>query len=93
MPTWHDYLSLSFDEIRQFGLTSVQVLRRLRSALSDLAASVSTNERREETTRYLRHLDLDVARSAFDDTDRATARQEDRQGLGMPREQDVPVPS
>jgi uncharacterized membrane protein len=93
MPTWQDYLSLSFDETRQFSLTSIQVLRRLRSALSGLAATVSTEERRQETASYLRHLDLDVERSAFDDTDRAAARQEDRQGLGMPRERSVPVPS
>jgi len=32
MPTWEDYLALAFDEIRQFGATSVQVMRRLRSA-------------------------------------------------------------
>src|SRR4029077_4464554 len=25
VPTWQDYLALSFDEIRQFGATSVQV--------------------------------------------------------------------
>jgi uncharacterized membrane protein len=31
MPTWEDYLTLSFDEIRQFGASSVQVMRRLRS--------------------------------------------------------------
>ncbi len=91
IPTWHDYLSLSFDEIRQFGVTSIQVLRRLRSALSGLAATVATEQRREETASYLRHLDLDVERSGFDDTDRATARQEDRQGLGMPRERSASV--
>jgi uncharacterized membrane protein len=93
MPTWSDYLSLSFDEIRQFGVTSVQILRRLRSALSGLAAAVSAEERRVQTASYLRHLDLDVERSALDDTDRVTARQEDRQGLGMPRERSAPAPS
>ncbi len=41
MPTWHDYLSLSFDEICQFGLTSVQILRRLRSALSGFGSGNS----------------------------------------------------
>src|SRR5262249_41867314 len=33
MPTWEDYLTLAFDEIRQFGASSVQVMRRLRSTL------------------------------------------------------------
>ena len=35
-PTWEDYLTLAFDEIRQFGSSSVQVLRRMRSALVGL---------------------------------------------------------
>ncbi len=39
-PTWEDYLTLAFDEIRQFGSSSVQVLRRLRSALVGLAEVV-----------------------------------------------------
>jgi uncharacterized membrane protein len=34
MPTWEDYLVLAFDEIRHYGADSVQVMRRLRSALS-----------------------------------------------------------
>lgn len=85
MPTWQDYLSLSFDEIRQFGVTSVQVMRRLRVALTGIADVVRDPQRREDALRYLRHLDQDVARSAFDDLDQARARQEDRQGLGMSR--------
>ena len=32
-PSWEDYLTLAFDEIRQYGAGSVQVMRRLRSAL------------------------------------------------------------
>ena len=39
-PTWEDYLTLAFDEIRQYGAGSVQVMRRLRSALLGLAESV-----------------------------------------------------
>ena len=35
-PTWEDYLTLSFDEIRQFGSSSIQVTRRMRSALVGL---------------------------------------------------------
>jgi uncharacterized membrane protein len=33
IPTWEDYLTLGFDEIRHYGATSVQVMRRLRAAL------------------------------------------------------------
>src|SRR5208283_5409323 len=35
-PTWEDYLKLAFDEIRQFGSSSVQVLRRMMAALVGL---------------------------------------------------------
>ena len=37
VPTWEDYLALAFDEIRQYGTGSVQVMRRLRSALVSVA--------------------------------------------------------
>jgi uncharacterized membrane protein len=43
-PTWQDYLTLSFDEIRQFGGSSVQVLRRLRAALVGLEDTISVTE-------------------------------------------------
>ena len=36
MPTWEDYLALAFQEIRQYGASSIQVMRRLRSALVGL---------------------------------------------------------
>jgi uncharacterized membrane protein len=90
MPTWEDYLALSFDEIRQFGATSVQVIRRLRSALIGLSESVATEERRATVRRYLEHLNLGVGRSAFDDQDQASALQEDRQGLGLSRKRTEP---
>jgi uncharacterized membrane protein len=45
MPTWEDYLVLAFDEIRHYGADSVQVMRRLRSALYGLADSVTTDTR------------------------------------------------
>ena len=85
MPTWEDYLTLAFDEIRQFGATSVQVMRRLRSALVDLAATQTGAARAEAVQQYLRHLDLGIERSPLDDRDRIKARQEDRQGLGLTR--------
>ncbi len=85
MPTWRDYLALSFDEIRQFGATSVQVARRLRSALSGLIDTVERADRRDAVRQYMNHLDTIVRRSAFDDQDRIAALQEDRQGLGLSR--------
>jgi uncharacterized membrane protein len=91
MPTWEDYLTLAFDEIRQYGATSVQVMRRLRSTLVELAASQASTERADAVRRYLKHLDLVIERSPFDDEDRVKARQEDRQGLGIARKRAAPA--
>jgi uncharacterized membrane protein len=85
MPTWEDYLRLSFDEIRQFGATSVQVMRRLRAALAGIAESVADETRTAAVQQYLRQLDVGIERSALDAEDRATASEEDRQGLGVSR--------
>jgi uncharacterized membrane protein len=89
MPTWEDYLTLAFDEIRQFGSNSVQVMRRMRSALMGLAESVAVPARVEAVQRYVKHLDLVIDHSLLDAEDQAVARQEDRQGLGLSRERPV----
>jgi uncharacterized membrane protein len=85
MPTWEDYLALAFDEIRQFGASSVQVMRRLRSALAGLMESATIPARAEAVERYIKRLDLFIEHSTLDVEDRAMARQEDRQGLGLSR--------
>jgi uncharacterized membrane protein len=85
VPSWQDYLALAFDEIRQFGATSVQVVRRLRTALVGLTDTVVATNRRDVVLQYLEHLNRSVARPVFDDQDQAMALQEDRQGLGLPR--------
>jgi uncharacterized membrane protein len=92
-PTWDDYLALAFDEIRQYGAASVQVERRLRSALVDLIAMVPVEERRRSLRRYLFHLNQAAGRSGFDDLDRASALQMDRQGLGLSRKRPPPSES
>ena len=84
VPSWNDYLTLAFDEIRQYGSTSIQVMRRLRAALTELARSVDS-DRAELVNAYLQHLDSNIDRSNFDPMDRASARVEDRQGLGISR--------
>jgi uncharacterized membrane protein len=85
VPTWQDYLALAFDEIRQFGATSVQVVRRLRSALAGLSDTIEMEDRRDEVLHYLEHLNRGVGRSNLDDQDQAAALLEDRQGLGLSR--------
>jgi uncharacterized membrane protein len=82
-PTWEDYLTLAFDEIRQFGSSSVQVMRRMRSALVGLTDSLPSEERVEAVRRYLAHLDHVIEASPFDVEDQRMARQEDRQGIGL----------
>jgi uncharacterized membrane protein len=85
VPTWQDYLALSFDEIRQFGASSIQVGRRLRAALVGLSDTIAVDDRRAAVQQYLDHLSLGIGRSSFDDQDRAAALQADRQGLGLSR--------
>lgn len=86
MPDWDDYLALGFDEIRVFGATSVQVLRRLRAALMGLDDALGEDPRGVLVRAYLGHLDGMIRRSAFDEEDRRRAVQEDPQGLGMARD-------
>lgn len=84
-PTWDDYLRLAFDEIRQFGATSVQVMRRQRAALTGLSEFLADPERRDVVQRYISHLNLTVEHSELDADDQRMALQEDRQGLGLSR--------
>ena len=85
MPTWDDYLALSFDEIRQFGTISIQVVRRMRAALTGLASTVTLPSRQQSILNYRSHLDHKVEYSDFDTQDRASAMREDQQGLGLSR--------
>jgi uncharacterized membrane protein len=89
MPTWEDYLMLAFDEVRHYGAGSVQVMRRLKSALLGLADSVTADTRLKAVHRYLKQLDLTIDRSDLAADDQKTARQEDRQGLGLSRGQNT----
>ena len=86
-PNWEDFLRLSFDEIRQYGAGSVQVMRRMRSALAGVAESISEQSRIDAVEAYVQHLDLVISRSPLDPEDRAVASQQDRQGLGVSRPQ------
>ena len=83
-PTWEDFLSLAFDEIRVYGATSLQVMRRLRTALYDLATVVGP-ERQQAIRHYIEHLDSTVKDAVRDSQDQQTALQQDRQGLGLSR--------
>jgi len=83
-PTWEDFLMLAFEEIRLYGATSLQVMRRLRTALYDLARIVSL-DRQEAIHRYIAHLETTIKASSPDPEDQREALQQDRQGLGLSR--------
>ncbi len=85
MPTWEEYLALAFDEIRLYGAATIQVLRRMRAALMDLAVSIKNPARADAIRKYLEHLDAFVERSGLDPIDRGFALEADPQGLGHTR--------
>lgn len=39
-PTWEDFLTLAFDEIRFRGATSLQVMRRMKALIGDLFSAL-----------------------------------------------------
>ncbi len=80
---WPDYLTLSVTEIREYGGTSIQVVRRLRAMLDELSGSVLP-ERREAVLRELERLDDAVAAKWGGTTDADLAAVSDRQGVGGP---------
>jgi uncharacterized membrane protein len=79
--SWEDYLALATTEIREYGASSIQVMRRMRSMLEELLEEVPEGRRapvREELTR----LDATVAHSFADSVDLDRARTADPQGMG-----------
>jgi uncharacterized membrane protein len=83
-PTWEDFLALALDEIRYYGATSVQIMRRMRALISDLI-SFLPKERHTTLRHHRERLDLTIARSFEDAEEKQAASIEDRQGLGVPR--------
>jgi len=81
-PGWEDLLALALDEIRIYGAQSIQVMRRMRALLVDLAASVP-DSRRRAVDAHLARLERSVERSFTDPDDRADASVADAQGLGL----------
>lgn len=71
--SWDDYVSLAFDEIRLYSGRSVQVVRRLRGALTDLMEGVPP-ARRSALEPQLKLLERDVDREFDDPLDRTSAR-------------------
>jgi uncharacterized membrane protein len=83
-PSWEDFLHLAFDEIRYYGATSVQVMRRMKALAADLIAALPA-ERHEPLRRQQQRLDTAIAKNFPDAIEQHEASIEDRQGLGVPR--------
>lgn len=81
-PDWDDFLNLSINEIRHYGASSIQVMRRLRALLSDLR-QFAPQERVPAIEHQLGRVDATIARSFEDPDDQEIAREPDRQGISI----------
>jgi uncharacterized membrane protein len=80
-PDWDDFVNVACREIRACGGDSMQVVRRMRAMLQNLARTVP-ERRRPSVDREMRLLDLTVDASFALPEDRELARIADPQGLG-----------
>ena len=82
--SWDDYVRLSFEEIRDKAIGSVQVTRRLRACLEDLLRC-APEERRAPLERQLCLLDAEINGDNASRRDSAVWQQSDPQGIGVSR--------
>ncbi|MDH4144361.1 MAG: DUF2254 domain-containing protein [Acidimicrobiia bacterium] len=78
---WRGLVTLSFEEIREYGSSSIQVHRRLRAAITDLI-DVAPTDRMPPLQRQLHLLDESVRRSFHEPEERQLAAQGDESGIG-----------
>jgi uncharacterized membrane protein len=79
--TWEDYLTLGVTEIREYGSTSIQIMRRMRALLEELRDEVRP-EHRPAVDEELARLEATVARTFADSVDLDRANTADPQGIG-----------
>ena len=80
---WDDVVELACTEIRQYGGSSVQVVRRLSAMLEDLREQVQPEHRRAVEAELAR-LDATITERWSDSVDLDLARVVDGQGIGGP---------
>lgn len=80
-PNWDDIVDLAVTEVRQYGATSIQVVRRLRAMLEHLVDRLPAT-RGPALHRELALLEQTVARTFAEPEDRVRANKGDLQGLG-----------
>ena len=83
-PGWDEYLALAVTEIRLYGASAVQVVRRLRAMLEELCDSVRPEHKAAVEAELVR-LDATVAQRFASTVDLDRASGADRQGIGGPR--------
>ncbi len=80
-PNWEDFVHLAFSEIRFYGSTNLQIVRRLRAMIENLIQTLPSH-RHQELLNQLELLDR-VVRKAFESPEElALAHVADTQGLG-----------
>jgi uncharacterized membrane protein len=80
-PDWEDFVKLAVTEIRQFGATSIQIVRRTRAMLENLIQSVP-EDRAVLLRQELDLLDRSSQRFFTEPEDQALADVSDFQGVG-----------
>jgi uncharacterized membrane protein len=85
IPNWEDFLRLGLDEIRFYGGTSVQVMRRMNALTRNLLA-VLPPPRHPALEYWVKRLEGTVERSFTDHAEKKDASVADRQGLGIGEE-------
>ena len=80
-PNWEDFVHLAFSEIRFYGSTNLQIVRRLRAMIENLMQTLPEH-RREELLRQLEMLDRAVKKAFENPEELALAHVGDTQGLG-----------
>jgi uncharacterized membrane protein len=80
-PNWEDFVQLSITEIRHYGHDSVQIMRRMRSMLENLIATLP-DRRAPLLHRELSLLTSSSRRSFLDSEDQELAEGSDPQGIG-----------
>jgi uncharacterized membrane protein len=78
---WDEYLELGTTEIREYGVRSIQVMRRMRAMLMELHDEVLP-ENRPSVEAELARLDATVLRAFGESVDLDRAGASDAQGIG-----------
>lgn len=91
-PDWRDFVELSCREIRMCGAECIQVTRRMRAMLENLAETLPES-RRPHLHKELALLDQALDRAGMLTDDLELARMPDLQGLGAPLRLPRPKPS